>query len=290
MSNKNIIYKVSIVTISFNVALSLLKMLCGIIGKSNAMISDAIHSLSDVFSTIIVMIGAKISTKGYDKKHPYGHERIECVFSMCLALILGLTGLFIGYKGVLTVLNSNYNKIEIPGIIALIAAIISIITKELMYWYTIKFAKKIKSTSLKADAHHHRSDSLSSIGSLIGIIGSRLGFLILDSIASIIICLFIFKASFDILKEAIDQMIDKSCDDEMEDKYISTIREVSGIINIDLLKTRLFGSKVYIDLEISVNPKLSLIEAHNIAEKIHDKLEYNFPEIKHCMIHVNPFI
>ena len=290
MNNKKIIYKVSIITIITNVFLSLLKMICGIIGKSQAMISDAIHSISDVFSTVIVIIGAKVSNKGYDKDHPYGHERIECVFSIFLALILALTGMFVGYKGILTLINGNYNKISTPGIIALIAAIISIITKEIMYWYTIKYAKAIKSTSLKADAHHHRSDALSSIGSLIGIIGSRIGFLFLDSIASIIICLFIFKAAFDIFKESIDQMIDKACNEETKKKYINAINKSDGIINIDLFKTRLFGSKVYIDLEISVDKNLSLIAAHNIAKEVHDKLENTFPEIKHCMIHVNPYI
>lgn len=287
MNNKKIIYKVSLVSIISNCILSILKLLAGIIGRSQAMISDSIHSISDVFSSIIVIVGAKISNKERDKEHPYGHERIECIFAVVLAITLFITGLFIGYKGINTIIN-NHNII-VPGIIALIAAIVSIIVKELMYWYTIKYAKMIHSTSLKADAHHHRSDALSSIGSLIGILGAKLGFPMLDSIASVIICLFIFKAAFDIFMDAMNQMIDHSCKDETIKEYTNTILSIKGVKEIDVIRTRIFGTKVFIDLEISVNSRLSLIKAHNIAEEVHDSLEQTYPEVKHCMIHVNPY-
>ncbi len=280
--------KVSIISIFENIFLSIFKFICGIIGNSNAMISDSIHSLSDVLSTIIVIIGLKLSSKEEDKSHPYGHERIECIASFILSLLLFITGLGIGWIGIKTIFTENYSNIKIPTIIALIAAIISIITKEGMYWYTRNIAKKIHSDALMADAWHHRSDSLSSIGSLIGIGGAMLGFKLLDPIASIIICAFIIKVAFDIFKDSVDKMIDKSCSDDFIKKLEQLIFEIDGVISIDSLKTRLFGNKIYIDIEISANANLTLLDSHQIAQNVHDKIENTFCDVKHCMVHMNP--
>lgn len=288
-SNEHIAYKVSIVSIVSNVFLSIFKLLSGIIGHSQAMISDAIHSMSDVLSTIAVMIGIKMSSKENDKLHPYGHERFECVASILLAFMLFIVGVLIGYEGLQNIINGNYDNLKVPSLIALIAAIISIITKEGMFWYTKKYAKIINSNALLADAYHHRSDALSSIGSLIGIAGARLGFPILDSIASIIICLFIIKVSYDIFKDTINKMVDQSCDDETINIFYNDILENKDVIKIDMLKTRIFGNKIYADIEIAVNANLSLITAHQIAEDIHDMLEEKHKNLKHCMIHVNPY-
>lgn len=286
MKEKDVAIKVSIITIIVNLVLSVLKLIAGIIGHSKAMFSDAIHSASDVFSTVIVIIGIKLANKKADKDHPYGHERLECVASLILAMSLFLVGVGVGISGLKSIfLSATIHK---PGIVALIAAILSILIKEGMYWYTIIAARKINSTALKADAWHHRSDALSSIGSLIGIIGARLGFLKLDAIASIIICLFIFKVAIDIFKEAIDKMVDKSCDKETIDRIKSIVLENREVKNIDDVKTRLFGNKIYIDLEISVKQDKTLVEAHNIAEEVHDTLEKEMDLVKHCMVHVNP--
>ena len=287
---KKIIYQVSLITIITNICLSILKLVCGVVGKSKAIISDAIHSMSDVFTTFIVIVSAKIAKEESDDHHPYGHERIECVFSVILAIILALIGFFVGSKAIFCIINNNYNHISIPNSIALIAAIISIITKELMYWYTIKYAKLTNSISLKADAYHHRSDSLSSIGSLIGILAAMLGFPIMDNIASIIICIFIIKTAIDIFLNSMNQMIDTSVDDKTINDIKKTIKSVDGLIQIDLLKTRMFASKIYVDIEISVNKNLTLIDAHNIAEDVHYTLEKTYPNIKHCMVHVNPYM
>ena len=167
--------KVSIITIIGNVILSVIKLLAGIIAHSTAMISDAIHSASDVFSTFVVIIGIKLSSKEPDKEHPYGHERLECVAAIILAMVLFITGLGIGFEALKNILHGNYSDLQIPGILALIAAIVSIVSKEAMYWYTRYYAKKIDSSALMADAWHHRSDAFSSIGALIGIGGARLG-------------------------------------------------------------------------------------------------------------------
>ena len=280
--------KVSVISIIGNVFLSIFKFIAGIIGKSNAMISDSIHSLSDVLSTIVVMIGLKLASKKEDVSHPYGHERIECVASFILAIFLFITGLGIGWMGIKTIFFENYSEIKMPTLIALIAAIISIITKEAMYWYTRSVAKKIKSDALMADAWHHRSDALSSIGSLIGIGGAMMGFKLLDSIASIIICLCIIKVSYDIFMDSVDKMVDKACNSDFINKICDLVLSTNGVLNIDLIKTRLFGNKIYIDLEIAANQDLTLKEAHEIAQKVHDKIENNYEDVKHCMVHVNP--
>lgn len=289
MNNEKIAYNVSIFSIAGNVFLSFFKLFSGIFGNSLAMISDAIHSISDVFSTIVVMIGIKVSSKDIDENHPYGHERFECVASLILSFMLFGVGLMIGYKGLINIISGHYKDIQVPTLLPIIAAIISILVKTLMFIYTKKCAKIIKSNALLADAHHHLSDSLSSIGSLIGIIIAIIGYPIFDSIASIIICLFIIKISIDIFKDTIDKMVDKSCDDKMINNIKETILSNKNVKNIDLLKTRIFGNKIYADIEIAVQFDLSLIEAHNIAEEVHDDLESKYPDLKHCMIHVNPY-
>lgn len=289
MNNEQIAYKVSIISILSNIFLSIFKLIAGIIGHSQAMISDAIHSTSDVLSTIVVMIGIKISNKEVDKEHPYGHERFECVASIILSFMLFCVGILIGYKGLMSVLSGNYENIEIPSIIALIGAITSILVKEAMFWYTKKHALLINSNAMLADAYHHRSDALSSIGALIGILGSMLGYPICDTIASIIICFFILNVSIEIFKDTIDKMVDKSCDDEIINKIKNDILNNKDVIEIDMLKTRLFASKIYADIEIAVDKNLSLIDAHKIAEDVHDYLENKYKNLKHCMIHVNPY-
>lgn len=279
---------VSAVTIIVNIILSAFKIVAGIFGNSAAMISDAVHSASDVLSTVIVMIGLKISNKSSDKKHPYGHERMECIASLLLALALFATGFGIGMEAVKSIIYKTYCTQTQIGIVALIAAIISIGTKEWMFHYTQSVAKKLNSTALMADAWHHRSDALSSVGALIGIGLSMAGYQVFDPIASVVICVLIAKVAFDIFKESIDRMVDKAADEETEKLIVETVKTVSGVINVNKLKTRLFGSKMYVDVEFSADGDLSLTQAHEIAHNVHDTLEEKFPNIKHCMVHVNP--
>lgn len=286
-NNEKIAIKVSIISIILNCLLTLIKFISGVISKSSAMISDSVHSLSDVLSTFVVIIGVKISNKKADSDHPYGHERIECVSAIILSGMLFIVGALIGINGIKNVTNSS--NLVMPGVLALIASIISIISKEAMYQYTIRVSKKINSAALKADAWHHRSDALSSIGSFIGILGSRLGFKIFDPLASVIISLCIIKVSIDIFKDAIDKMVDKSCDKEVIDKVISVIEKNESVKNIDDIKTRQFGNKAYVDVEISVDENLLLKDAHKVAEEIHDSVENEINIVKHCMVHVNPY-
>lgn len=280
--------KVSFVSIIGNIILSVMKLLAGIIAHSNAMISDAIHSASDVFSTFVVIIGIKLASKKPDKEHPYGHERMECVAAVILAVVLLITGLGIGMDALKDILKGNYSTLQVPGILALIAAIVSIVFKEAMYWYTRYYAKKIDSSALMADAWHHRSDAFSSVGALIGIGASRLGFPIMDSIASLVIFIFIAKAAYDIFKDAMAKMVDHSCDAETEKQIHDKVLENEYVKGIDMLQTRVFGNKIYVDIEIAADGAISLQEAHNIAETVHDDIEQSFPKVKHIMVHVNP--
>ena len=286
---KKIAMKVSTVSIIVNMVLSLLKLLAGLIASSGAMVSDAVHSASDVFSTIIVMIGVQVSGRQSDKDHQYGHERLECVASIVLAVILCITGCGIGYKGIRTILDGHYEELAIPGILALAAAVLSIIVKEWMFWYTRAAAKKINSGALMADAWHHRSDSLSSVGALIGIFGSRMGYPVLDSAASVVISIFIMKAAYDIFKDAVDKMVDKACDDETIERMRQVIHSQSGVLGIDVLRTRLFGNKIYVDIEIAADGGQTLNETHAVAECVHHAIEEHSPNVKHCMVHVNPY-
>ena len=279
--------KVSIISIIANVVLAAFKLVAGVFAHSGAMISDAIHSASDVFSTFVVMIGIKIASKEPDEEHPYGHERMECVAAIILATILCITGLGIG-KNALRNITGNSGEMAVPGVLALIAAIVSLIVKEAMLWYTRHDAKKIDSGALMADAWHHRSDALSSIGAFIGIIFARMGYVMMDSIACLVICVFIVKAAYDIFKDAIDKMVDKSCSLEVEAEIRTIVMSVDGVKGIDSLSTRLFGNKMYVDIEIRADGEKTLNETHEIAEAVHDSIEAQFEKVKHIMVHVNP--
>lgn len=280
--------KVSRVTIAGNVLLALVKLLAGLIAHSSAMVSDAIHSASDVFSTIVVIIGIRLASKESDKDHPYGHERLECVAAILLSMVLFITGLGIGADACRNIFQGEYSNLQVPGILAAIAAIISIICKEVMYWYTRYYAKRIDSSALLADAWHHRSDAFSSIGALVGIIAARCGYHVMDSVASLLIFIFIAKAAYDIFKDAMEKMVDHSCDEETEQQIRDCVLQNKNVIGIDLLQTRIFGNKIYVDIEISVDSFCTLREAHGIAEKVHNDIEQNFPKVKHIMVHVNP--
>lgn len=285
---ERIVGRLSFVGIMGNIALSAFKLYAGIAGKSGAMVSDAVHSISDIFATLIAFIGVKASKRAADERHPYGHGRLETIAALVLAVILIMTGWRIGAAGVRAILSGHYETLAVPGFLPLIAAVVSILVKEAMFRYTRHYAKLLDSSAFMADAWHHRSDALSSIGSFAGILGARLGLPVLDPIASVVICLFIFKAAFDILKGAFQNIMESACDDELEQELASFISSRAGVMRVDLLKTRLVGNQLYVDVEITVDGALSLEEAHGIAESLHDDLEQTFPQVTHIMIHENP--
>ncbi|WP_329888088.1 cation diffusion facilitator family transporter [Pseudoramibacter faecis] len=278
--------RVSAVSVVVNLLLSGLKFLTGVAAHSGAMISDGVHSASDVLSTVVVMIGVNIANKEKDAEHPYGHDRMESVAALALAAVLMVTGALIGWRGVQKMLDVR--TVATPGMLAMAAAIVSIGVKEWLYWYTIRAAKRIRSGALKADAWHHRSDALSSIGALIGIAGARMGVPILEPIAQVVIALMVLKVAFDIAKDSVDRMIDRSVDQKTLDSIYRVVVHHPGVIRVDDLRSRTFGAGFYIDLEIAVDAQLNLQDAHAIAESLHDQLENQYPMLKHCMVHVNP--
>lgn len=285
---EKIAVKVSLVSIVGNTILSLFKIMAGILAHSGAMFSDAVHSASDVFSSIIVIIGVKIAAKDSDKGHPYGHERFECVAAIVLAIILLVSGLFIGHIAIEKITADSTREIAIPGILALVAAITSIVAKEAMYWYTRFYALRFESGALMADAWHHRSDALSSIGALIGIVGARMGYPMLDTVASLVICIFIIKAAYDIFEDAIGKMVDRSCSEEMEKDILQCASEQDGVLGVDSIQTRVFGNKIYADIEIEADGEITLTQSHEIARRVHDVIEEKFEKIKHVTVCVNP--
>ncbi|MDR2547201.1 MAG: cation diffusion facilitator family transporter [Lachnospiraceae bacterium] len=289
-SNEAIAMRVSIHSIFINLFLSFIKMMAGIFGNSTAMLADAAHSLSDVITTFVVMIGVKLANKTADDDHPYGHERFECVAAIILSMVLLFTGGGIGWLGIQRIFAWEEGNLAAPGVIALVAAGVTIVGKESMYWYKRAAAKKINSGALMADAWHHRSDALSSVGSFIGIFGARIGFPILDPIAAIVICLFILKVAFDIFRDAIGKMTDKACDEETEKQIRDIILAQEAVLGIDLFKSRQFGDRIYVDVEIRVDASKSINCGHEISHTVHDAVETGFTKVKHCSIHINPFV
>lgn len=284
--------KMAAVGIVGNIFLAVFKLLAGILGHSAAMLSDSIHTLSDVFATLIAYIGVTISRKEADGKHPYGHERLECVASMLLSGILFVTGAGIGLGCIKAIIAKTYLEAQVPGMMAVIAAVVSIVVKEAMFWYTMYYAKRLRSSAFKADAWHHRSDALSSIGALAGIVGARHGFPILDQVAGIVICIMILWVAIGIFRDAVDKILDTACDEEFEkglrEFVVKFSKETEQEIGIDLIRTRKFGERIYVEMEIGLDGNMTLREAHDVAEGLHDEVEKAYPDVKHVMIHVNP--
>lgn len=286
VENYRIAKRVSLVTILINIVLAVIKIMAGLVGRSNAMLADGIHTVSDVATTIIVIVGIRIASKKADENHPYGHEKYESIFAKLLSIILVITGFMIGYESIKVLISGDFIR---PGKMALYAALFSILVKEFMYRYTIGAALRIKSTSMEADAWHHRSDALSSVGTFIGILGARMGIPALDPIAGIVVSLLVIKVGVDLYLRSVSELVDEAADSDIVKRIESKTLEVEGVKKINTLKTRNFGNRVYVDMEIAVDGSISVREGHTIAERVHDRVEYEIEEVKHCMIHVEPF-
>lgn len=287
MNYKKEAYRASITTMIVNFSLACFKMVAGLLGGSTALVSDAVDSACDVFSSLIVMIGVKFASKSPDIDHPYGHERFECISSIVLALIIGATGAWVGSTAIHKMIVPH--EITIPGALALIAALTSIIAKWWMCGYTRKCGERIGSDSLMANAANFRSDTFSSLGVFVSLIGARLGLPILDPIASVIICFLILKSAMEILLDALSKMMDSSVEGETINQMRELIVGCEGVLRLDDIKTRKFGSRYFVEVEIACDGDLNLREAHAISDKVHDEIEKTFPDAKHCLVHVNPF-
>ena len=277
--------KASGITLAANMFLAIIKYVAGIVGNSSAMVADATHTMSDVGTTVAVMLALKISSKDADERHPYGHERYELIISKLLGMVLILTGAWIGYQAVMMIYNGVFTP---PEKIAVIAAAISIVIKEIMYRYTMKVAKDIGSLAMEADAWHHRSDAFSSIGTFVGILGARLGFPVLDPIAGVVVSIMVVKVGIDIYSQSVKGLVDEAADPETRMKIKSIVLENPGVVSIKDMRTRKFANHVYVDLDIKVDGKISVTEGHNIALEVHDRVEKKMDSVKHVMVHVEP--
>ena len=280
--------KVTIISILWNIVLTIIKVLGGILGKSNAMIADGLHSASDIISSIGVLIGNHIAKTPKDKEHNYGHEKAETLVSFLLSILLIFVSLKISLGGINSLFHLN--EVKIPTILPLVISLISIGIKEYQYRITIKVAKMTNSPALKADAWHHRSDALSSIAAFIGIGGSILGFKALDPIATIVVGLFVTKVGFDILKDSTNELMDYSLDEKEELQILEIAKSTDGVLNLGELRSRKHGSMAYVDLTICVNKDLTVLQGHEIANKLEISILEELQIVKGITVHVEPCI
>ena len=269
-----------------NVLLSAFKLAAGLIGRSQAMIADAIHSLSDVITDVVVILGLILGSKPKDKTHPYGHGKFETMAAAAVGLLLLGVAFKIGQHAIRSLLLKNTTE---PGLIALVAALASIIIKEWLYRYTISVGKKIDSLACVANAWHHRCDAFSSIIVLIGIVAARAGFPIFDPMAALIVCVFILKISFDIIKLSFTELVEASVDPEIIKKMGQIARDQKEVISVHGIKARKVGPKIVAELHIVLNPQIKLLNAHAIAEKIEKEIASCFKNVDEVLIHIDPF-
>lgn len=281
-----------IIGIITNVLLFGYKLFAGIVGKSQAMVSDALHTASDVVADFIAIVGLSVAKRKEDRRRPYGYEKVECIATLILGLILIYVAYEIGSKAVIGLwdyfVKGVRDAIPIPGRVALIAAFVSIVTKEALYRYVIHYAKTLNSPTLKATAWHHRSDSLSSIGALLGVGGAMLGLAFLDPIASVIICVIVFRVGLSVLRSSLQNLIETAMPYEDELAIYELVMTADGVETVNELKTRMFGPKYYVEITIGCAPSITLDQGHDIAEMVHTMIEAKFPEVKHVSVHVDP--
>ena len=278
--------KVSLVSIIGNLLLTITKLIAGFFAGSTALIADAFHSASDLIGTVILLKGMQIAHQPADENHPFGHHRAETITSEILAVILMITAAGIGYEG-LRILASN--NIVVPQAAAVYVAILSIAAKEGMYRYSAKIGNEINSDAIIADAWHHRSDAFSSIAALVGIVGSRFGMTFMDPVAALFVALLIFRAGVQIYRKAVSALMDTAPSDEKLKELMDVIIAVDGVKQVDDLRVRRYGSKMIIDLKISVLPELTVEEGHNVAARTKVKVLDTDDSIQDVLIHVNPY-
>jgi len=269
-----------------NIVLSIFKLLAGIFGFSYAMIADAIHSISDSFATGIAYIGIRIGERPADESHPYGHANAETIAAFVVALTILGTGVFVGVDAVHLVVQKHF---ETPAMIALVAAVISIIIKEAMFRYTLKVGQRNNNPAVIATAWDHRSDVYSSVAAFLGILGARLGFQYLDPIAGLVVAALIIKMSLTLFRSNIGILMDERPETAVLDEIRATALEVGEVRAIDSLKVHRRGSTFTIDIEIAVDSRLTVEQGHQVAAEVKNKLLSKIEHVQDVMVHVNPY-
>lgn len=275
----------SLWTLGLNFLLGSVKLAAGLWGRSSAMVADAAHSYSDCASTVAVIAGLKMASKSADDDHPYGHEKYELIFANILSILLGLTAVKIGYDALMVIAHGSY---QVPGLAPLLAAVFSVAVKEVMYRLTLRKAKKIGSVAMEADAWHHRTDALSSVGAFVGILGARLGLPVLDPVTGLLVSILVLKVAIDLYRKSVSGLVDTSTDAETVARIQQLLADIDGIEEVNSLKTRVFGASAYADVTIKVDGAMTVEEGHDIATLAHNKIEANLPKIKHIMVHIEP--
>lgn len=289
----NKIYQATWIGIFANLFLTIIKGLGGFLSGSKALIADALHSASDIVSSVVILFAVRISNKPPDKEHPYGHGKAENIASIIVALLLIVVGIEISISSIKILFGQNPLA---PTQVALYIIIFSIILKEILFQYKMRLGKKYKSTALISDAWHHRSDSLSSLAALIGVGGAILGeklelplLIYGDAVAGVVVSIIVIKVGYDLAKESSLVVLEKVLSDEDISKYRKTLLSIEGINHIDELLARTHGSYVIIDLKISVDSKLNVREGHNIGKSAKKALMNTHPEVSNVLVHINPF-
>ena len=286
------IYKVTIIGSIVNFLLLVFKFIAGVVGHSAAMVADAVHSLSDFVTDIVVIVFVRISGKPQDESHDYGHGKYETLATAIIGVVLMGVGIGILVNSVTGIVDAfNGKELEAPGMLALVAAAVSIIFKEVLYQYTVFKGKELGSKVVVANAWHHRSDAFSSIGTLIGIAGAIfLGekWRVLDPIAAFIVSVFIIKVAIDLVKPCIDELLEKSLPNEVEDRILSIVTAFPGVDSPHHLRTRRIGNNIAIEIHIRMDGAMSLTDAHDITKKIEAAIKNEFGAATHIGIHMEP--
>ena len=292
MERSQEIYKVTLVGGVVNVVLLLFKFVAGIVGHSAAMVADAVHSLSDFITDVIVLVFVHISSKPKDKSHDYGHGKYETLAMTLIGVALLIVAIGIIYSGAMKIVAwMNGEQLEAPGTLALWAALLSVLLKEGVYQYSMVKARQLNSQVVEANAWHHRSDALSSVGTAIGIggaifLGQR--WTVLDPIASLVVGAFIVKVAVDLLHRGIDDLMEHSLPEDVEEEILRIVGELKGVVDPHDLRTRKIGNRYAIELHILMDGDITLHEAHNKASEVEDLLRARYGEDTHVAVHVEP--
>ena len=292
MERNKEIYQVTLVGGVVNVVLLVFKFVAGILGHSAAMVADAVHSLSDFVTDIIVLVFVHISGKPEDKSHDYGHGKYETLAMTIIGMALLIVAIGIVYSGLTKIMAwIDGEQLEAPGMLALWAALLSIVLKEAVYHYSMVKAHQLRSQALEANAWHHRSDALSSIGTAVGIGGAILlgqRWTVLDPVASVIVGMFIVKVAIDLLRDGIGDLMEQSLPEEVENEMLQLVASLPGVVKPHDLRTRRIGNHYAIELHILMDGDISLHEAHEKASEVEDLLRHQYGDETHVAVHVEP--
>lgn len=280
------ISRTAIVSGVVNLALSILKVISGVIWNSQALVADGIHSLSDLFSDVLVWLAGRHATQAPDQEHPYGHGRYETVATLALGALLVAVAVGIGWDAA----NRLFAPDELlrPAPFALIAALVSIAVKEWLYWWTLGYARRVRSDLLRANAWHHRSDAISSVVVLIGVGGTLAGLPYLDAVAAVIVAVMIAKIAWDLGSEAIRELVDTGLEEEKISEIQRTIDSVGGVRDLHMLRTRKHGGQASADVHVLVDPRVSVSEGHMISVLVEQRLKEQIDEISDVTVHIDP--